>query len=95
MTVRVKLWVAAVPTPLLAWIVNVNGEPVLLVGVPVMAPVVVFREAQGGKVPAEMLKVGAGEPVAVTVKVPALLTEKVAALVLVIVGGCVTVKVKT
>jgi hypothetical protein len=94
LTVRVKLCVAALPIPLLACSVNVKGDPELLVGVPVMAPVVPSKDAQGGKVPLAMLKVGAGEPVAVTVKVPALFTENVVLLALVIAGACVTVSVK-
>ena len=92
-TVSVKLCVAGVPTPLLAWMVKMKGEPVLLVGVPLITPVVEFNEAHGGNVPAVTLNVGAGEPVAVTVKVPAELTENDAALALVIDGASWTVRV--
>ncbi len=91
-TVRVKDWVAAGATVLLACRVNEKGEPVLFVGVPLITPVVALSEAHGGKVPAVTLKVGAGEPVAVAVNVPAVLTEKLVVAALVIVGACCTVR---
>jgi len=73
--------------------VKLKGEPVLLVGVPLITPVVELSEAHGGKVPAVTLKVGAGEPVATTVKEPAVFTEKLALATLVMAGACCTVSV--
>ena len=66
-----KVWSEAGLTPLLARMVKLKGEPVSLVGVPVKAPVVEFREAHGGKAPAVTLNVGTGEPVAWKEKLPA------------------------
>ena len=78
---------------MLARRVKLKGEPVLFVGVPLMTPVVPLRDAQDGKVPAGTVNVGAGEPVAVTVNVPAVLTEKFAAAALEMVGANWTVRV--
>ena len=57
-----------------------------------MTPVVPLSDAQDGKVPAGTVNVGAGEPVAVTVNVPAVLTEKLAAAALEMVGANWTVR---
>ena len=66
-TVRVKLWVALGVTPLAA--VMVMGKLPLAVGVPESTPAV-DRVTPVGRGPISV-KVGAGEPVAVTVKLPA------------------------
>ncbi len=66
-TVRVKLWVALGVTPLAA--VMVIGKVPLAVGVPDRRPADEKRTPVGS-VPTSV-KVGAGDPVAVTVKVPA------------------------
>ena len=76
MTVSVKFWVASGKTPFVAVIVTANGDPTLSSGVPLSTPVVGFKVAQPGRPVA--LKVGAGLPVAVTVKVPALPAVNVA-----------------
>ena len=76
---------------MLARRVKLKGEPVLFVGVPLMTPA--LRVAQEGNEPARTLNVGAGEPVAVTVNVPAVLTEKLAAAALEMVGANWTVRV--
>ena len=65
MTLNVKLWVA-VPREFVAF--NVTRVTPAAVGEPVTAPVVELSERPEGKVPVT-LKVGAGYPVAVTVKV--------------------------
>ena len=67
-TLKVKLCVAAAPTPLLAVIVTMLTPPLLAKGVPEMTPVVEFNCRPLGSVP--LVKVGAGKPVAVTVKLP-------------------------
>ncbi len=92
-TFTVKLWVPGEPTPLVALIVNVKGEPVVLRGVPesvaVLAPALVVRDAQGGKLPEVALKeVTTGAAVAVTVKLPSTPTANDALLALVITGLC-------
>ena len=66
-TVRMKLWVAIGPTKLVA--VRVMGKRALAVGFPYSAPAV-DKVTPLGRAPVS-LKVGAGMPVAVTVKVPA------------------------
>ena len=68
LTLNVKFCVAAAPTPLLAVIVTMLTPPVLGKGVPEMTPVVEFNCRPLGSVP--LVKVGAGKPVAVTVKLP-------------------------
>ena len=77
---------------MLAWIV-IGKEPAVA-GVParvaVFAPALVASVTPEGRDPAEMVKVAAGEPVAVTVKVPAAPTENVVALPLVIEGATAT-----
>ena len=77
---------------LVAVSVNEKGEPVVSGGWPVSAPVVVFNEAHDGNEPVKP-KVGAGEPVAVAVNVPAVVTAKVVLAALVNTGACVTVSV--
>ena len=64
-------------------------------GVPLRAPVVVLRLTPAGSVP-DSLNVGAGDPEAVTVKLPAVPTAKVVLFELVKDGGAVklTVRVK-
>ena len=75
--------------------VTVLVPPVPAAGVPVSTPVVVFRVRPLGKVPTVTLKVGAGKPVAVTVKAgPAVPTVKVALATLVMAGAWPTVSVK-
>ena len=70
--------------------VKLKGEPVIFVGVPLMTPAV--RVAQEGNEPAGTLNVGGGEPVAVTVNVPAVLTEKLAVAALEMVGANWTIR---
>src|SRR5207245_8355425 len=88
-----KLCIAAVPTPLLA--VKVMGYVpfVPAAGVPLRTPVVVLNVTPVGSVPVS-LNVGAGNPVAVTVKVPAAPTENVVLLALVMAGAWSTISVK-
>src|SRR5476651_1707250 len=74
--------------------VNVNGELVVLGGVPEMTPLDDPIDAHEGKLPEIILNVIVPEPVAVTVKVPAALKLKVALAALVIAGGCWTVSVR-
>jgi hypothetical protein len=92
-TVSVKLWVALGLTVLLAVSVKWNGEPLASLGVPEMTPVEAFKPAQLGKLPVKPYVIVDGDPVAVTVNVPAELTVKVVLLALVIVGAKVTVSV--
>ena len=73
LTVSVKLWVAAVPTPLVG--VKVIGKVPVAVAVPDRTPLAKVTPA--GRAPASVM-VGAGLPVAVTVKVPAVPWVKVA-----------------
>jgi hypothetical protein len=74
--------------------VNVKGEPVPFGGVPVMdavfAPGLLVNTAHDGN-PLPTVKVAAGEPVPVTVNVPALPTANVTEFTLVIVGAELTV----
>ena len=65
-----------------------------LVGVPEITPVTLFSVAHEGNEPLTTLNVGAGEPLAVTVKVPGLPKRNVALFALEIAGDCVTVRVK-
>jgi hypothetical protein len=91
-TVRVKLWVA-VPAALVA--VNVIGKvpPVPAVGVPLSTPVMGLKVTPLGSAPVSF-SVGAGNPVAVTVKLADCPTVNVVDEPLVIVGLCWTVNVK-
>ena len=67
--------------------------PVPAAGVPDSAPVVELRATPLGRVPVS-LKVGAGKPLAVTVKVPVVPTVKVVELAEVMAGASSTVSVK-
>ena len=93
-TLKVKLCVAAIPTLLLAVMVTMLTPPLPVKGVPEISPVFAFSNRPFGNAPLVMLNVGAGKPVAVTVKVPAVPTVKVALATLVIVGACPTVSAK-
>ena len=62
-----------------------NGNVPLVLGIPLNTPVAVLKVTPAGKPLA--LTVGAGNPVAVTVNVPAAPTAKVALFTLVIVGA--------
>ena len=62
-------------------------------GVPLNTPVVEFRVTPEGSVPVS-LKVGAGRPVAVTVKVPGWPSMNVVLFRLVMAGAALTVNVK-
>ena len=95
-TVRVKLWLAGEPTPLLG--VNVIGyfPAVPGAGVPAKVPVpfeLLTKVTPAGSVP-DSLMVGVGKPDAVTVNVPGMLTGNVMVLALVIDGVSSTVRVK-
>lgn len=90
-TVRVKVCVAAVPTPLFASRFSVIVPPEPAVGVPRRTPLV--RVSQLGSV-LEVLKLGAGKPLAVSVKEPWLPTAKVVDAALVKAGASPTVSVK-
>ena len=84
-----KLWLAAVPTPLLA--VNVRGyvPPVPDAGVPLSVPVPLplsLNVTPLGSVPAS-LSDGVGAPVVVTVNVPAVPTVNVVLFALVMLGA--------
>ena len=92
-TVSVKLWLAGEPTPLLAVMVMEYVLPVPAPGVPLRTPVVGLSVTPVGSAPVS-LNVAAGNPVAVTVKVPAVPTVKVVLLALVMAGGVPTVSVK-
>jgi hypothetical protein len=88
-TVSVKFWVAFVPTPLLAVIVNGCVPPVPVAGVPASVAVpfpLLVNVTPLGNVPVS-LSVGVGLPVAVTVNVPAVPTVNVVLLPLVIAGA--------
>ena len=87
-TVRVKDCVALGVVPLAA--VNVIGKLPLAVGVPLNVPVEAVNVTPPGSVP-ELVSVGAGVPVAVTLNVPAVPTVKVVLLALVIAGAWFTV----
>jgi hypothetical protein len=64
----------------------VIGNVPAAVGVPESVPPE-LRVTPAGRLPAVTAKVGAGKPVAVTVKVPGVLNVKVVLLALVITGG--------
>jgi hypothetical protein len=88
-TVRVKPWLAGVPTPLLAVMVREYVPPLPAAGVPlnVAVPFPLFTNVTPlGSVPVSV-SVGAGDPVVVTVKLPAVPTVNVVLLALVIVGA--------
>ncbi len=93
-TVRVKAWVAGEPTPLVA--VKVIGNEPDWVGVPARTPVPGVKVTPVGRVP-DSARVGVGEPVAVTVNVPAEPSVKVVWLAEVMAGAVpvpLTVRVK-
>jgi hypothetical protein len=83
-TVRVKDCVALGVVPLAA--VNVIGKLPLAVGVPLSVPVEAVNVTPPGSVPASV-SVGAGDPVAVTLNVPAVPTVKAVLFALVIDGA--------
>ena len=91
-TVRVKACVGAVPTLLVAVKVRAYTPPWPVVGLPLSTPLVKFTPV--GREPAVRLKIGAGKPLAVGVKVPAVPTAKVVALALVKAATWLTVSVK-
>ena len=82
-TFRVSVWVASLPTPLLAFTVKVRVPAVPAAGVPEIAPVFAFRLRPSGRLPAVMLKDGAGKPEAASVKLPAAASRKFAVVALV------------
>lgn len=90
LTVRMKVCVAGVPTLLLAARFKVIVPPEPAVGVPLRTPLV--RVSQIGSV--LVLKLGAGKPLAVSVKEPWLPTAKVVDAALVKAGASPTVSVK-
>ena len=91
MTVRVKLWVTGLPTPLEAVIVSVvepAGVAVVLARVAVLSPLST-NVTPVGRVPVSV-GAGVGNPVVVTVKVPDVPTVNVVLPALVIAGAAVT-----
>src|SRR5713226_7723922 len=95
-TVKVKLWLAGVPTPLLAVIVKGYAPAVPDAGVPlsVAVPFPLFLKVTPlGSAP-DSDKDGVGVPVVVTVNVPTLPTVKVVLLALVIAGAWFIASVK-
>jgi len=87
--VRVKLCTALGSTPLAAVKVNGYVPCVPAAGVPDKNPVAALKVTPEGRAP-DSESVGAGDPVAVTVKPPALPTVDVVALALVIAGAVPT-----
>ena len=85
-TVRVKFCVAFGNVPLLAVIVTECEPTVPAAGVPLKTPAE-LRVTPVGKVPVVTANVGAGEPLAVTLKVPANPAVKVVAFALVMAGA--------
>jgi hypothetical protein len=88
-TVRVKPWLAGVPTPLLAVMVREYVPPLPAAGVPlnVAVPFPLFTNVTPlGSAPVSV-SVGVGDPVVVTVKLPAVPTVNVVLLALVIAGA--------
>src|SRR5258708_6632599 len=88
-TVSVKDCVASDPTPLLAVIVSgyVPAVPAAGVASSVAVPLALFvNVTPEGKAPVSVIVLAAGDPVVVTVNVPATPTVNVAAFALVIVG---------
>jgi hypothetical protein len=91
-TVRVKFWVAFEPMPLVAVIVIGYEPPVAAAGVPLSTPAE-LSVTPLGNAPVSV-KVGAGNPVAVTVNEPAVPTVKVVFAALVMAGAELTVCVR-
>ena len=95
LTFSVKTCVV-LPPVFVAVMVNVKGEPAVVDGgAAVIRPALLRDATVGGREPAVMLKVGAGEPVATTWYVAALPTTNVVEAALVKTGGWFTVSVKT
>jgi hypothetical protein len=95
-TVKVKVWLAELPTPLLAVIVREYVPPLPDAGVPlsVAVPFPLFTNVTPlGRVPVSVTD-GVGAPVVVTVKLPAVPTVNVALFALVIAAAWLTVSVK-
>jgi hypothetical protein len=92
LTVSVNDWLT-VPTEFVALKVIGYVPPVPTAGVPLSTPVDALKVTPVGKVPVS-LRVGAGVPVAVTVKVPAVPTVNVVLAPLVMAGPSLTVRVK-
>jgi hypothetical protein len=92
LTVSVKGWLAGVPTPLVAVIVMGKLPTVPSAGVPLSTPADDSVMPLGNE--PVSLNVGAGNPVAATVNVPAVFTVKAVLLTLVIIGAWPTVSVK-
>ena len=95
-TVRVKPWLAGVPTPLLAVKVREYVPPLPDAGIPlsVAVPFPLFMNVTPlGSAPVSV-RVGVGVPVVVTVKLPAVPTVNVAVLALVIAGAWFIFNVK-
>ena len=86
MTVKVKDWLAFVPTPLAAVKVSGYVPAVPAAGVPLNIPVPGTKVTPVGRVPVTE-RVGAGKPVFVTVNVPAAPTVKVVLFALVMAGA--------
>jgi hypothetical protein len=90
--------VALGTTPLLAVIVSEYDPPVPAAGVPLSVAVPLpwsMNVTPAGNTPASVIGATVGNPVVVTVNVPALPTAKVVVLALVIAGAWPTVSVKT
>ena len=87
LTVRTKVWFTA--TPLLAVSVRVMGEPAVSGAVPLRTPEVALSESHAGW--PVMLNVGAGLPLAVTVKAPSSVALNDALERLVKIGAAITV----
>jgi hypothetical protein len=92
-TVSVKFCVALVPTPFEAVKVMLRMPAELGPGVPPSTWVTALKVIPLGSAPLS-LKVGVGEPVAVTVKEPAVPTLKVVLFALVMAGAWFTASVK-
>ena len=89
--VSVKVCVASLPRPLLAFRFSVSVPPAPAGGVPASTPLV--SVSQLGSV-VVVLKVGAGKPLAASAKLPAVPTAKVVAAALVKAGASPTESVK-
>ena len=91
-TTRVNVWVA-VPDAFVAFTVTMYVPPVPAAGVPESTPVVVLSVTPEGSAPVSE-KIGAGKPIAVTVKVPAVPVVNVVVFAEVITGAWLIVNVK-